>query len=160
MKINVKVAGQVFEVEIDDLHARPVIARIGADQFEVWPEQPVAGAPAPGDRNDAQAAPMTPAHANGAAPSAAALRPATPALAAAPAPSAASAVLAPLPGVLISLDVQAGDDVTAGQQLCVLEAMKMNNPIRAARAGRIKAVRAAVGQHVTHRQVLLEYEPG
>lgn len=137
MKLTVKVAGETYEVELGDLNARPVQARIGDEQFEVWPEAPASAS---------QAAPAAAArrpHPNGAAHTTA----------------APNAVLAPLPGVLISVAVQPGDQVTVGQPLCVLEAMKMNNTIRAARAGRIAAVPATVGQPVRHRQVLLEYEP-
>lgn len=145
MKLQVTVANEVFEVEIADLQARPVCATIDGEVFEVWPEEVNAAA------------------ANSAAP--AAPPPPTAPPRARPAPRAANraaaganAVLAPLPGVLLSVAVQPGDTVTVGQPLCVLEAMKMNNTIRAARAGRIAAIRATVGQAVQHRQVLLEYE--
>jgi biotin carboxyl carrier protein len=134
MKITVKVAGETFDVEIEDLAARPVRARIGEERFEIWPEP--ADAP----------------------PTASAAAPPRPRIETVePNVSGANAVLAPLPGVLISVAVQPGDVVTVGQPLCVLEAMKMNNTVRAARAGRIAAVRAVVGQAVRHRQVLVEY---
>ena len=149
MKIQVKIEDQVFDVEIADLHARPVLARIGAETFEVWPEAPSAEAlpatPAVPTTNGASAPPA-------ARPAAAQARPSR-------APGApAHAVLAPLPGVVTSVAVEPGTTVAVGQPLCVLEAMKMNNTIRAARAGRIAAVRVSVGQAVQHRQVLLEYE--
>lgn len=142
MKLSVQIAGAVYEVEIEDLQARPVRAAIGGEVFEVWPAEQAAVSPAA----------VTPTVT---APPRA--RPAPPAARPAPGGSA-SAVLAPLPGVLLSVAVQPGDEVRVGQPLCVLEAMKMNNTIRAARAGRIAAIRATVGQAVQHRQVLLEYE--
>jgi biotin carboxyl carrier protein len=67
------------------------------------------------------------------------------------------AVRAPIPGVIVSIGVQPGDEVTAGQELCVLEAMKMNNAIRASRAGQVATVYVSVGQHVKHHEVLIEY---
>jgi propionyl-CoA carboxylase alpha chain len=59
--------------------------------------------------------------------------------------------------VIVSVAVQPGDTVQVGQELCVLEAMKMNNTIRAARAGTVARVNVSVGQHVKHGEVLLEY---
>ncbi len=70
---------------------------------------------------------------------------------------AEGAVRAPIPGVIVSVAVQPGQAVTVGQELCVLEAMKMKNVIRAPRAGVIAAVRVAVGQTVKHKDVLVEY---
>jgi biotin carboxyl carrier protein len=70
----------------------------------------------------------------------------------------ARVVPAPIPGVIISVAVQPGTQVSTGQELCVLEAMKMKSAIRAARAGRIGAVHVSAGQHVTHRQPLMEYD--
>jgi glutaconyl-CoA/methylmalonyl-CoA decarboxylase subunit gamma len=66
-------------------------------------------------------------------------------------------VLAPIPGVIISIDVKPGDTVEHGTTLCVLEAMKMKNAIRATRAGKIGAVQINVGETVRHNQVLIEF---
>jgi biotin carboxyl carrier protein len=150
MNVRVKIDDQVFEVEIDDVRARPVTARIGAEVFEIWPDEPASGPAQAAAPPPATPAPA-PAHTNGAA-----RRPATNGAA----KDAGDAIRAPLPGVLLSVAVAPGDQVTTGQPLCVLEAMKMNNTIRAARAGRIAAVRVTPGQTVSHRQVLMEYEPG
>ncbi|MCC6799421.1 MAG: acetyl-CoA carboxylase biotin carboxyl carrier protein subunit, partial [Anaerolineae bacterium] len=70
---------------------------------------------------------------------------------------AARSILAPIPGVIVAVEVQAGDAVEPGQQVCVLEAMKMKNIIRAPRGGTIGAVRVSAGQHVKHRDVLIDY---
>jgi biotin carboxyl carrier protein len=66
-------------------------------------------------------------------------------------------VLAPIPGVILSIAVKPGDAVVFGQELCVLEAMKMKNQIRANRAGKIAELRVAPGEQVRHSQVLFEY---
>jgi biotin carboxyl carrier protein len=66
-------------------------------------------------------------------------------------------VRAPIPCVITAVDVHAGSEVSAGQQLCVLEAMKMNNSIRASRAGRISVVDINIGQHIKHPDVLIEF---
>jgi biotin carboxyl carrier protein len=54
--------------------------------------------------------------------------------------SGAVRVAAPMPGRLVRVLVQAGQDVAAGQGLVVMEAMKMENEIRAPRAGRVREV--------------------
>lgn len=65
---------------------------------------------------------------------------------------------APMPGVILDIAVQAGTQVTQGQQLCALEAMKMKNAIRSPREGRIAAVEVTEGQKVGHGEVLFRYE--
>ncbi len=71
---------------------------------------------------------------------------------------APAAVTAPLPGRIVEIDASAGDNVERGQRLCVLEAMKMQNPVCATRTGRVTAVHVCVGDQVTHAQVLFEIE--
>jgi biotin carboxyl carrier protein len=77
-----------------------------------------------------------------------------------PAPVKASAgkaadVRAPLPGVIIQVLVRPGDDVNAGQTLCTLETMKMENAIKAEIAGKVTAVNIAPGQSVLQDEVLI-----
>ena len=59
--------------------------------------------------------------------------------------------------MIISVAVAAGDQVEVGQELCVLEAMKMKNVIRAPRAGEIGKVLVTAGEHVQHHDVLMEF---
>jgi len=90
----------------------------------------------------------------GAAPVAAAPAPvAAPAPAAAPAPVAAPAgagesVSSPMPGTILSVNVNVGDTVAEGQVLMVLEAMKMENEIMAPKAGTITSVAVQKGATV------------
>ena len=67
-------------------------------------------------------------------------------------------VLAPMPGLLVRLDVAAGDAVEAGQPLAVVEAMKMENILRSQKTGRVKAVEAQTGDSLVVDQVILELE--
>ncbi len=67
------------------------------------------------------------------------------------------AVHAPIPGVIVGIEVEVGQRVEVGQTLCVLEAMKMKNAIRAPRAGQIAAIVVATGEHVKHHDLLMEY---
>jgi biotin carboxyl carrier protein len=66
-------------------------------------------------------------------------------------------VRAPIPGLITALLVQPGYEVSAGQELCKLEAMKMNNSIRSTRTGKIAKIYVSVGQQVQHNEVLMEY---
>jgi biotin carboxyl carrier protein len=149
MKINVKIQNQIFEVEVGDINARPIMATIDGETFEVWPEQTAAPTAAP------EAQVPAPAAAPVAAPVAA--PPAAPAAKAAVSQTGAKAVNAPIPGVIISVSVKPGQAVSTGQELCILEAMKMKNAIRASRAGTISEIHVASGDHVVHGQTLMEF---
>ena len=72
-----------------------------------------------------------------------------------PAGSGPQRVLAPMPGKVVRVLVKAGDQVTARQGLVVVEAMKMENELRAARDGRVRDVSVAEGQSVDAGAVLL-----
>ena len=67
-------------------------------------------------------------------------------------------VKAPMDGVIVEVRVRAGERVSKGQLLLVLEAMKMEHPLTAGIDGVIKAVQAVAGDQVRNRQVLLEIE--
>lgn len=71
----------------------------------------------------------------------------------------ASVLTAPMPGKVVDLRVDEGDQVSAGQLLLVLEAMKMEHPVHASRAGRVVKVSAAVGEQVSDAQTLLVIGP-
>ena len=71
---------------------------------------------------------------------------------------AAGGLEAPMPGKVIAVKVKAGDAVTRGQELLVVEAMKMENAIRAPRDGKIKSVSAKVGDSVAPGTVLVEMD--
>jgi biotin carboxyl carrier protein len=148
MKFNVKIDEQVFEVEINDLAARPIVALVDGQCFEVWPEE--QGSLATAEKQPVEKpAPRPGALAVSAAP----------ALRAAPAGGVnkVKAVLAPIPGVILSVAVCAGATVKVGQELCVLEAMKMKNAIRATQAGTIANIYVSEGDHVKHGQVLVDF---
>jgi propionyl-CoA carboxylase alpha chain len=67
-------------------------------------------------------------------------------------------LLSPMPGLLVSLAVKAGEDVKAGQELAVVEAMKMENLLRAERDGRVKKLHAGPGDSLAVDQAILEFE--
>jgi 3-methylcrotonyl-CoA carboxylase alpha subunit len=74
--------------------------------------------------------------------------------------SGEGAVRAPLPGKIIDLRVKAGDKVSKGQPLLVLEAMKMEHTLAAPADGTVKTVRYAVGEQVVEGAELVEFEAG
>jgi len=65
---------------------------------------------------------------------------------------------APMPGKVIAVKVAPGDTVMKGDELLVVEAMKMENAVRAPREGRVKSVSAKVGDMVSPGVVLVELE--
>ncbi|SRR5690606_16082956 len=68
-------------------------------------------------------------------------------------------VRAPMPGLIIALKVKDGDAVKAGDTLLILEAMKMENIIKAPGDAVVKAVKVSMGQGVEKNQVLIEFSP-
>ncbi len=66
-------------------------------------------------------------------------------------------LLSPMPGRMISIAVAEGQEVKAGEALCVIDAMKMENVLRAGRNGRIAKIAATVGDSVSVDQVILEF---
>ncbi len=67
-------------------------------------------------------------------------------------------LVAPMPGLVVRVLAAVGDEVAAGQGLVVVEAMKMENELRAAAAGRITAVHAVAGTAVEKGTVLVALE--
>ena len=70
----------------------------------------------------------------------------------------ASEVTAPIPGIVSSVKAKPGDSVEAGQTLVVIEAMKMENPIKSPRAGIVKAVAVSQGAEVKSGALLISFE--
>lgn len=71
-------------------------------------------------------------------------------------PKGPAPLVAPMPGLIVRIAVAVGDIVTAGQGLIAMEAMKMENELKAAVAGRVTAIRVATGQAVEKGTVLVE----
>lgn len=151
MRFKIKIANRTFQVDVEDPDSRPVIATVEGTRFEVWPEAEVAR-------------PVTTGAEDGVAPPAG--LPAQPAPRMSRRTSGAEAeqaggsrhlVYAPIPGVILSVAVQPDDAVDVGQELCILEAMKMKNIIRASRAGKIGGILVSPGQRVKHNDPLIEY---
>ncbi|MCD6576573.1 MAG: hypothetical protein J7K66_01000 [Anaerolineaceae bacterium] len=144
MKIHVKIQNEIFEVKIGDIQARPIQAEVNGEIFEVWPEETLA----PSDTSLTISS--TPQIAHPVLPVESSRSPIKPS-------EKTNVLIAPIPGVIVEIAVNTGDSVTYGQELCVLEAMKMKNSIRANRDGLIKKIDISIGEHVHQSQILMEF---
>ena len=136
MKYVVKVAEQYYEVEIEDIHARPIIARVDGQEFKVSPEDG-AKLTIQKERKELKSVEL----------SKQVLSPNT----------TPGELTAPLPGTVIEIFVRTGEYVEAGQVLLIIEAMKMKNSIRSTRAGKITEVLVSAGETVAHKQTLVRF---
>ena len=135
-KFNVLVDGEYFEVEVEDPGGSPSISSV----------RQAAPRPAPAPI----AAPVSP----------------KPAIKATPEPPTASVddtggtpLLAPMPGMIVSVDKKKGDQVTAGEAILVLEAMKMENSLPSPISGTITKINMGVGDLVVKNDVLCVIAP-
>ena len=134
MKLKITVHGVAYEVDVEVLEAEGEFA---------------PGGPLPHAHHASAPAAATTATAPVAAPA----TPATPA----PAP-AGDGVFSPIAGTVLEVRCRPGDQVTSGQALVVIEAMKMETAIAAPRDGRVKAVPVAAGDAVRESQLLVDFE--
>jgi len=133
MKVTVKIEDRIYNVEIQDINKRPIKAVVDGETFEIHPDTELgASTPAtPAPVKITETATQT---------------------------FSGKTLLAPLPGTVTEIFVLPGAQVEAGQPVCVIEAMKMKNTIRAHRSGTISTVPISRGQSVKHKQVLVEFE--
>ena len=137
MKYKVRVSDRSYEVEIEDIHARPIIAHVDGQKFEVQPES--AGkllVQEEATESKSVVAVPQPAVQTG----------------------SGNEMTAPLPGTVIEIFVKAGDEIEAGKVVLVIEAMKMKNSIRTTRGGKVAEVLVSPGQTVAHKQALVRFE--
>lgn len=130
-----KINGNEYNVAINSVEGTNASVTVNGTDYQVELEDAPAA--------QVQAAPAT-------APAAAPAQ-AAPAAPAAPQPAASGAgkaVTSPLPGVIIAVKVNVGDSVKAGQEVAVLEAMKMENSIEAEHDGTVTAIHVAKGDSV------------
>ncbi|MDZ4759959.1 MAG: acetyl/propionyl/methylcrotonyl-CoA carboxylase subunit alpha [Alphaproteobacteria bacterium] len=72
-------------------------------------------------------------------------------------PDTSKLIMSPMPGLVVSVAVSVGQDVKSGEAVCIVEAMKMQNIIRAEADGVVKAVNAAAGASVAADEILVEF---
>ena len=152
-KYQYKVKGVDYEVEIAEVEGNIAKVNVNGIPFEVELQKPINAAKHPTMTAPKVQAPQPaakPAAAAAAAPAAQSEAPA-----AAPAAGAGQAVKAPLPGTITDIRVQVGQQVSAGDIVLVLEAMKMQNNIEAEASGKISAIMVKQGDSVMEGTVLL-----
>ncbi|MEM0935110.1 MAG: acetyl/propionyl/methylcrotonyl-CoA carboxylase subunit alpha [Pseudomonadota bacterium] len=74
------------------------------------------------------------------------------------APDTSKMLLCPMPGLVVKLDVAVGEEVQEGQSLCTVEAMKMENILRAEKRGVVSKINAAPGDSLAVDDVIMEFE--
>lgn len=146
MKIRVQIDEKVFDVEVGDLSTNPVTTVVDGEVIKVWLD--AGDAPAHAPAPVVKATPYAPVQAAAPAP-----RPSSPGVTG----DKSKQVVAPIPGTILAVSVKEGQEVTFGQELATLEAMKMKSAIRANRAGKIAAIRVAAGDKVSQNQALMDY---
>jgi propionyl-CoA carboxylase alpha chain len=73
-------------------------------------------------------------------------------------PDTSKMLLCPMPGLIVKIDVEVGQEVQEGQPLCTVEAMKMENILRAERTGTIAIINSNVGDSLAVDDVILEFD--
>ncbi|GGO51491.1 biotin carboxyl carrier protein /biotin carboxylase [Roseovarius pacificus] len=73
-------------------------------------------------------------------------------------PDTSKMLLCPMPGLIVAINVEEGDEVQEGQALCTVEAMKMENILRAERKGIVTKVNAGPGDSLAVDEVIMEFE--
>ncbi|KIC29301.1 acetyl-CoA carboxylase biotin carboxylase subunit [Leisingera sp. ANG-M6] len=74
------------------------------------------------------------------------------------APDTSKMLLCPMPGLIVKVDVEVGQEVQEGQALCTVEAMKMENILRAERKGVVSKINASAGDSLAVDDVIMEFE--
>jgi len=128
-----KINGNLYNVVIGDIEDNIAHVEVNGTHYTVEMEKKPKAAPAPKPVVRPVAKPV-------AAPAAAPV--------AKPAASAKSGVKSPLPGVILDIKVNVGDEVKKGQTIIILEAMKMENSINADKDGKVTAINVSKGESV------------
>ena len=139
-RLRVNVGGRWYTVEVGDLDSSPVQVLVDGEPAGVRIEGlgdgrgPVPAVDAPPVQATVQQPPST-----GAA-------------------KAVKAFTSPMPGVVVSVAVKIGDQVVTGDEICVLEAMKMQQTLRADWSGAVKTVHVQPGQQVLDGDQIVDLE--
>lgn len=142
MKYRIRIDNQLFEVEINNLQERPIVVSVNGTDIEVWPEN-INQAPSivsPEAKTSTKSKQMIREKNSGESNDIV----------------TNNMITAPIPGVVLSVNVKIGDEVESGQELCVIEAMKMRNVIRTPRGGKIDGLYVITGQTVDHGEKLVK----
>ena len=135
MKQRLKINDKLYDVEVDDPTASPLAVTVNGKLYTVSVETPEL-------KIEADSTPKPVAARKTSATSV---------------DSTAKKIKAPMPGTILDINVKPGDNVSRGQQLCALEAMKMKSAIRSPHDGVVATVDVRSGQSVAHGDVLITF---
>jgi propionyl-CoA carboxylase alpha chain len=135
--LQVKVGERWYTVEVGDVRTSPVRVLVDGEPVEVDIRQDSTDGAAEQTTEDPPAQPEAPSR-----------RPA----------SALKKFTAPMPGVIVSVAVESGDQVVTGDEVCVLEAMKMQQVLRSDWTGIVRAVHVHPGQQVRDGEPIVDLE--
>lgn len=158
MIMKVKVENKIYNVTVGPINDRPIRVDVEGVLFEVWPEPVTDNSTSPTENQSAiinhreKESEKISAKDNRAPADNSRF----------PKPEGYTALhsktlRAPIPGVITAVYVTPGSEVSVGEELLKLEAMKMNNSILSNRAGVIRDVCITVGQVVKNNEILLEF---
>ncbi len=145
------VNDKTYDVEVGDLGRAEVEVLVDGEKFNVRVEDALAADRGPDPVMSIAVSPFVPPPPPPPAPRAA--RPAGPAAA-----GDGKTLCAPMPGVVLAVRVKVGDRVKRGQEVCLLESMKMELNILASADGVVKNVSVTQGQNVAHGAILVEFD--
>jgi glutaconyl-CoA decarboxylase len=131
------VGGSTYEVEIENLDTSPIVVRVNGAAYEVTRPRPAAQEGGSGNIVTAPAPVTGPV---------------------ATASTSSKTMVAPMPGTILEMRVKPGDRLKFGDEVGVLEAMKMKTSLRTEVAGTVAQVRVSAGQTVAHGDVLVVFE--
>ena len=160
-RYSLKIGDREIDLDVEELGADRFEVQVGGETYDVilsgdeeLPDATITPAVTPGRAAAARTTVKTAPPPAAAAPRApVAPRRATTA-------GGGSSLNAPMPGVILEVSVAAGEAIERGQQVAVLEAMKMNNVIRSPRAGTIGELCVAAGQAVGHGDPIIRFREG
>lgn len=150
-KFSYTIDGVKYDVDVKSIHGEHAEVVVNGKSYNVVLDNAQVAQPASAPTHEAPKAAPAP-HKD--APKTAPAPQATP-QAAAPASGNGSPLMSPLPGVIINVLVNEGDAVKKGQKVLVLEAMKMENDIKANKDGVVSALRVSKGDSVQEGDTLL-----
>ena len=134
MKVSVKIDDQIYNVEIQDINKRPIVATVDGETFEITPEVELSASSPSMPAPDIVTKTTTQTNSG-------------------------KALLAPLPGTVTEIFVLPGAQVEMGQPVCVIEAMKLFNEIESEVSGKIVKVLVDDASPVEFDQPLFLVDP-
>ena len=153
MRYKIAVGNEKFDIQVGGIQAGTAEVSVNGKTFQVDIENYAEICAQKGIREPRQATP----------PQRSVNRPAerqvTSAAGALSSNAAGGAVVAPIPGLILKINVKEGDTVKAGQVVAIMEAMKMENNISSGISGIVASIRASEGSQVTTGEVIMVIEP-